>query len=263
MSSEFYLINAFTDKEFKGNPAAIIVLSEKKTDEWIESVAKELNQPITTFISKKEHDSYRLRWFTPKKEIELCGHGTLGAAHVLWSEGLSSIDSTIHFDTKSGILQAKRTEKQIGLRFKLKESSPIPITEKLKRSINFPIKSAAWAEDRYILELENENMIHHVKPNLEMISSLEGTGVIITSHGSDKYDFVSRYFAPKIGIHEDHVTGSAHCALASYWKKRLNKEDFLAYQDSKRGGELLLKISGEYVQIMGNCIILLKGQLYI
>ncbi|EAZ86992.1 PhzF family phenazine biosynthesis protein [Lysinibacillus fusiformis] len=262
MNSQFYFINAFTKEKFKGNPAAIVFLREKRSEEWMKYLAKELNQPITAFISKENGNNYQLRWFTPTKEIDLCGHGTLGAAHILWSEGFSSSESTINFYTQSGLLQTELFEQQIILKFNLKESTQTEVTEKLKRVIDFHIKDAAWAEDRYILELENHDMVHNVMPNLDAIRELEGPGIIITSRGLDKYDFVSRYFAPKIGINEDYVTGSAHCALASYWSGLLNKKEFTAYQDSERGGEIKLKIKGEKVELIGDCVTLLKGHLY-
>jgi PhzF family phenazine biosynthesis protein len=262
MHSQFYFINAFTEEKFKGNPAAIVFLRKKKSEEWMKSLAKEINQPITSFISKENANNFHLRWFTPTKEIDLCGHGTLGAAHIIWSEGFSSSESTINFYTQSGLLQTELLEQQIIMRFNIKESTQIEVTKTLKRVTDFPIKGAAWAEDRYILELENQDMVHKVTPNLEAIRELEGPGIIITSRGTDKYDFVSRYFAPKIGINEDYVTGSAHCALASYWSDRLNKKEFTAYQDSERGGEIQLKIKGDKVELIGGCITLLKGHLY-
>lgn len=261
MNSQFYLINAFTEEKFKGNPAAIVFLREIRSEEWMKSLAKELNQPITTFILKENGNNYKLRWFTPTKEIELCGHGTLGAAHIIWSEGFSPLESTINFYTQSGILRTEQSEQQIILRFNIKKSTQTDVSQKLKRAISLPIKGAAWAEDRYILELENQDMVHNVIPNLEAIRELEGPGIIITSRGTEKYDFVSRYFAPKIGINEDYVTGSAHCALASYWSERLNKEEFIAYQDSERGGEIKLKIKGDKVELIGNCVTLLKGHI--
>ncbi|MBB6452496.1 PhzF family phenazine biosynthesis protein [Salirhabdus euzebyi] len=258
--SEYYLINAFTKEAFKGNPAAIVLLKEKKTNKWLELLAKELNQPITTFVSKQMENEYELRWFTPTKEIDLCGHGTLGAAHIIWSQGLSST-STITFQTKSGNLDAKQSNQLITLTFNVKQSNQSVVTENIKRVIDFPIKNVAWAEDRYIIELENEKMVRGYIPNLDAISKLEGPGVILTSRGLEKYDFVSRYFAPKIGINEDYVTGSAHCALASYWSKILNKSEFTAYQASERGGEIRLKLKGEKVELIGSCVTLLHGQL--
>ncbi|KON90145.1 hypothetical protein AF332_27315 [Sporosarcina globispora] len=259
-SSKYYLINAFTKEEFKGNPAAVVLLTADKSDEWMKSFAKEINQPITAFISTTNDNKYKLRWFTPTQEIDLCGHGTLGAAHILWSERVVR-ESTKNFTTRSGILQTELSGQQIIMRLKLKESCPIDVSENLQQVINFPIKAAAWAEDRYIIELENQNMIHKAAPNFDLIKELNGPGIIITSRGSDKYDFVSRYFAPKIGIKEDFVTGSAHCALASYWRKLLNKTDFTAYQDSERGGEIRLRVMDGTVELIGDSVTLLRGQL--
>ncbi|MFS0781581.1 PhzF family phenazine biosynthesis protein [Bacillus sp. 1P06AnD] len=259
-NDQFYFINAFTNKDFKGNPAVIVFLNEDRSEEWMKSFAKEVSQPITTFIFKKEENFFQLRWFTPNQEIDLCGHGTLGAAHILWSEGYTS-ESTIDFDTKSGLLQAEQSERHIMLRLNVKHSIETDVTDHLKRAINFPIKAVAWAEDRYILELDNQHMIHDVIPNLEVIKEIEGPGIIITSQGSDEYDFVSRYFAPKIGISEDYVTGSAHCALASYWGNLLNKTEFTAYQDSVRGGEIKLRMKRDQIELIADCVTILKGHI--
>ncbi|AOH54777.1 hypothetical protein ABE28_010480 [Peribacillus muralis] len=262
MNNQFYFINAFSKEKFKGNPAAIVFMNENRSEKWMISLAAELNQPITTFITPNGENNYELRWFTPVSEIDLCGHGTLGAAHILWSEGFSSSKSAINFHTQSGLLRSELSGQQIILNFNIKNSSETKVTETLKRVIQLPIKSAAWAEDRFILELENQDMVHEAEPNLKAINELDGPGLIITSSGSGRYDFVSRVFAPKIGIDEDYVTGSAHCALASFWGYRLNKKEFMAYQDSKRGGELKLKIVGDKVEVIGDCITLLKGELY-
>lgn len=260
--TKYYLINAFTKEEFKGNPASVVLLTADKSEGWMKSFAKEIKQPITAFISLTNDNAYQLRWFTPTQEIDLCGHGTLGAAHVLWSEGIVR-ETAINFHTKSGILKTELSGHQIMMRLKIKESCPIDVSVKLQQVFNFPIKAAAWAEDRYIIEFENENMIHNVEPDYELIKELNGPGIIITSRGLGKYDFVSRYFAPKIGIKEDFVTGSAHCALASYWSKLLNKADFTAYQDSERGGEIKLRVVEDTVELIGECVTLLRGQICI
>ncbi|MRH43524.1 PhzF family phenazine biosynthesis isomerase [Aquibacillus halophilus] len=262
MDSNFYFINAFTKEKFKGNPAAIVMLTEKVSEKWMQSLASEFNQPITTFMSKIDDNSFGLRWFTPTTEINLCGHGTLGAAHILWSEGMVSSQLPINFHTKAGELQANLIQQQIQLTFTIIESQNIQQTEELETIVGLPIKASAWAKDRYIIELENADMVHRVNPNLERMKNLDGAGMVITSRGFDKYDFVSRYFAPKIGVNEDHVTGSAHCALASYWGRICKKDVFFAYQDSARGGELKLKIiDGEKVELIGDCISLMNGKL--
>jgi PhzF family phenazine biosynthesis protein len=222
--------------------------------------AKEFNQPITTFVIQEQAE-YRLRWFTPAQEIDLCGHGTLGAAHIICEE--ISNESLITFYTKSGILTAEQIEEKFKLTFKVKKTNEIPVTEQLQGVINHSIKKLAWGEDRYIIELEDEHAVHTAIPNLEGLKKLDGSGLIITANSTKEYDFVSRYFAPKIGVNEDFVTGSAHCALASYWGKELNKDEFFAYQDSARGGEIKLNLKEDDVELIGEAITIVKGNLIV
>jgi PhzF family phenazine biosynthesis protein len=259
VNNQVYFINAFTKEKFKGNPAVIVYMHEEGKVEWMQSFAKELNQPITTFISLWRDNIFQLRWFTKTKEIDLCGHGTLGAAHVLWSEGIVASKDIIEFETLSGRLLAERLGEQIKMTFSKIESVQIEKPDQIDNIVGMPIKATALAKDRYIIELENEVMVHEAAPNIDLIKDLAGTGLIITSRGSRKYDFVSRYFAPKIGINEDFVTGSAHCALASYWEKLLYKKEFMAYQDSARGGEIQLIVKKDKVEVIGDCITLLRG----
>lgn len=253
-----YLINAFTQEEFKGNPAAIIILDDDKDEKWMASLAKQLNQPITTFALKKE-DHFKLRWFTPTNEINLCGHGTLGASHILWSEGYCDPKNPITYETLSGRLLADRCNGKIKLTFPIIPATSIPILEGMNEVLNVPIKAMAWANNRYIVEVENASVVYEIVPNFERMKELDGAGVIVTTCMSEKYDIVSRYFAPKIGINEDSVTGSAHCALASYWKKHLKKNKWNAYQASERGGKLLLNVGADTVDIIGDCRTIAKG----
>ncbi|QOR68210.1 PhzF family phenazine biosynthesis protein [Cytobacillus suaedae] len=253
-----YFINAFTVEEFKGNPAAIILVDKEVEEGWMRQMAKQLNQPITTFVMKQE-EVFQLRWFTPKSEVGLCGHGTLGAAHIIWSEGLWDIARPIGFETLSGRLVAERLNKSIKLTFPLIESSDIEIIAEMESILGEPILSMAWAKDRYIVELESEEKVRKVIPNLNLLKELDAAGVVVTTSNSTNYDFVSRYFAPKIGVDEDSVTGSAHCALASYWKKRLLKSEFKAYQASERGGELVVRVVENTVELSGTCRTVFKG----
>ncbi|WP_159462133.1 PhzF family phenazine biosynthesis protein [Halobacillus sp. Marseille-P3879] len=259
MEDDFYLINAFTKDPFKGNPAAIVLLNEEKSDEWLKSYAQEINQPITTFV-KKDQEGYNLRWFTPISEIALCGHGTLGAANVLFEECVNS--SIIQFNTEAGTLYAEQVENKIKLTFKIKYAESVEAADHFKYVINHQIKKLAWAEDRYIIELGSDTEVKSAIPDLEKIKELDGTGLVITSRSSEPYDFVSRYFAPKIGISEDYVTGSAHCALASYWKDILQKDRFLAFQNSSRGGEIEMNVTGDHVELIGDCVTLIKGHFH-
>lgn len=245
-------------EEFKGNPAAIILVDKEVEEGWMRQMAKQLNQPITTFVMQQE-EVFRLRWFTPKNEVDLCGHGTLGAAHILWSEGLWDVTRPIEFETLFGKLEAQMQNNFIKLTFPLIEPTDIEIIGEMESILGEPILSMAWARERYIVELESEEKVRKVVPNLNLLTELNVAGVIVTTSNSSNYDFVSRNFAPKIGVDEDSVTGSAHCVLASYWKKRLHKSEFKAYQASERGGEVLVKIVENTVELSGTCRTIIKG----
>lgn len=253
-----YFINAFTSEEFKGNPAAIILVNGEVKEDWMRKMAKQLNQPITTYLFK-HGEELRLRWFTPKSEVRLCGHGTLGAAHILWSEGLWDVSKAIKFETHSAVLEAKVQDNLIKLTFPLIESKDIETVAEMESILGESILSMSLARDRYIVELESEEQVRRIVPDLHLLKELDATGVIVTTRKSSNYDFVSRNFAPKIGLDEDFVTGSAHCALASYWRKRLHKSEFKAYQASERGGEILVKVNEDTVVLSGECKTVMKG----
>ncbi|WLR42150.1 PhzF family phenazine biosynthesis isomerase [Bacillus carboniphilus] len=259
----FYLVNAFTNQEYEGgNPSVIVLLKNEQSSKWMQACATSFNQPITCFIVEK-NQGFEIRWFTPICEIALCGHGTLGAAYVLFKEGFVSNQSPIIFNTNSGKLHAEKSGDFINIRMKAKKSVPVTLTDELRSTINQNIVNVEWAEDRYILELEGRELVQKAVPNLESIRRLQGTGVIITSSCRDKYDFVSRYFAPKIGVNEDIVTGSSHCALGPYWKKRLNKSLLYAYQHSEQGGELKLNVYEDGIDLYGRCVITHKDTIMI
>ncbi|WP_096187732.1 PhzF family phenazine biosynthesis protein [Evansella halocellulosilytica] len=262
MSVYIYFVNAFTNKAFKGNPAAIVFLQNEHSESWMSSVAAEMNQSITTFLLKHNGNPYQIRWFTPEKEIPLCGHGTLGAAHILWNE-FNETSERISFQSNTSELYAEKKGKKIQLTFPKIDSTMVETPNQLNEILGCSIQSCSWASDRYIVEVESEEVIHCIAPNFEKMRELDGTGVIVTSRGTGSYDFVSRYFAPKIGIKEDYVTGSAHCSLAPYWSSRLHKTEFTAYQDSERGGEVSIQLTQDHVQLSGDCITVLKGNLVI
>lgn len=258
MGDNLYFINAFTTEKFKGNPAAIVLLEERMPETWMQAWAAELQQPITTFVLPGQN-SYVLRWFTLVKEIYSCGHGTLGAAHVLWQNKAESSKHPLFFETAAGTLSARQCSDGIQLTFSLREASFVQTTEELQQIVPYPVQQAAWAGDRYILELASEEQVRQAAPDLEVVKKLEASGVILTSLGNGLYDVVSRYFPPNIGIAEDHVTGSSHCALASFWYKRLGKETLKAYQASPRGGELKVVKVGDQVHVTGNATLLFQG----
>ncbi|UOQ45133.1 PhzF family phenazine biosynthesis isomerase [Halobacillus salinarum] len=199
MPDQFYFINAFAKAEFMGNPAVIVILESNRSDEWLQKTAAEFNQPITSFLIKEEND-YQLRWFTPVKELTLCGHGTLGAAFVLWNDGFHSRQEPIYFQTKGGKLKAGLREGQVILTLDLKPVREVEVTPELKQVVDYPIHKAAWAGDRYIIEFEKEEMVYRARPIIETVEELKGAGLVITSKGKPPYDFISRYFAPSSAL---------------------------------------------------------------
>lgn len=231
-----FQVDTFTDEPFRGNPAAVCMLAEPKSEAWMRSVANELNLPVTAFIQMQDEvKPFNLRWFTPYMEIPLCGHGTLASAHILYELNIVSKKEPITFITKGGELTTEIKQDWIGLNFPLKPDREIDPPELLEKAIGIKPKYVGKNELDYIVEVEEEDVVKNLQPDINLISKLAVRGVIVTSlcH-SGKYDFISRFFSPAQGIEEDAVTGSAHCCLASFWKRRLNKNIFMAFQDSAR-----------------------------
>ncbi|MEM8829816.1 MAG: PhzF family phenazine biosynthesis protein [Cyanobacteria bacterium P01_G01_bin.19] len=263
MKQTIIQVDAFTNRLFQGNPAAVCVLKSIREDVWMQSVAREMNLSETAFIVKQE-EGYGLRWFTPTTEVPLCGHATLASAHVLWTEGYASTGQEILFHTKSGLLIAKYQDDWIELNFPANRSQDIPPITKLQDALGTRIKTFAYNSLGYLVEVNSPLQVEELKPNLALIAQLPISAVIVTSQANtdSKYDFVSRFFAPGLGIDEDPVTGAAHCCLAPYWRDRLQKDDFFAYQASNRGGELKIHYNGgDRVLLQGQAITVMRGEL--
>jgi PhzF family phenazine biosynthesis protein len=263
MKQTIIQVDAFTDRPFQGNPAAVCVLEAPQDDQWMQLVAQEMNLSETAFLLKEEQ-SYRLRWFTPTTEVPLCGHATLASAHVLWTEGFASTGQLIQFETKSGVLTARYQDDWIELDFPVNRSQDIPPITKLGDALGVPLKTVAYNSLGYLVEIATAEQVKQLQPNFTLLKQLPIANVIVTSRaGSDsKYDFVSRFFAPGVGIDEDPVTGSAHCCLAPYWRDRLHQDQFLAYQASPRGG--IVKVNydgGDRVLLQGQAITVMRGEL--
>ncbi|MCM3185904.1 phenazine biosynthesis protein [Priestia megaterium] len=258
MSTYLYRVNAFSQDLTSGNPAYVIRLSSPIQKQVMQGIAKELNLPITAFLLEQQCNIYELRWFTPSEEIKLCGHGTLAAAHILWEEGFIEVQHPITFITKSGHLKVEKAQQGIQLAVFTDTPIPIDITPTLQQLVSVPILKAAQNSDRYIIEVADEESLKGLVPNLDLLATLPVTGLVVTSP-STKYDFVSRYFAPRIGIDEDFVTGSAHCGLAPYWSQRLNKKQLYAFQSSERGGDLFIYYQGDLTYITGKAITIYKS----
>ena len=256
---KIYQVDAFTDKPFKGNPAAVCILDSEPQVKWMLDVANEMNLAETAFLVPK-NNGYSLRWFTPESEIDLCGHATLASAHILWEKGYLEKEEEAVFSTKSGLLTAKYNYGWIELNFPAtpEEKADVPpeLTEALAVNLVYTGKNIF----DYIIEVESEDEVKNIKPDFTKLMKVQMRGVIVTAQSSE-YDFVSRFFAPEIGIFEDPVTGSSHCCLGPYWKKRLGKDTFLAYQASKRGGVLKVQVSRERVLISGKAVTVMEGVL--
>lgn len=261
MSLPVCVVDAFAEKPFAGNPAAVVFLDGPRDDAWRASVAAEFNLSETAFL-EAEGSAFRLRWFTPAVEVDLCGHATLAAAHALWETGRAKNGSEIRFETKSGALTARRDGEWIVLDLPaLPVRAAKPPAGLLGALADTPM---AFAENDgvYLLEMDSEETVRRSAPDLAKWSAITKKGLLLTAPARRKtYDFVSRCFFPADGIPEDPVTGSAHCALGPYWAGRLNKPVLTAFQASKRGGNLLVRVKEGRVDVGGRAITAWKGTL--
>ena len=260
MKQSIIQVDAFTNTPFKGNPAAVCVLSSPQDDRWMQNVALEMNLSETAFLLKQK-DGFNLRWFTPAVEVPLCGHATLASAHVLWSEGHLSPEEAAHFHTKSGLLIAKKEGEWIELDFPADRSKPTTAPGELTEALGVPIKSIMQNDLGYLVEVESEELVRNMQPNFTLMS--DANAIVTSASNSDsEYDFVSRFFAPGLGINEDPVTGAAHCCLAPFWRDRLGKDEFLAYQASSRGGVVKVGYTGgDRVLLRGQAVTVMRGEL--
>lgn len=258
-----YQVDAFTDKVFGGNPAAVCILKEAAEEELMRKIAMEMNVSETAFLYKTGN-SFNLRWFTPEVEVDLCGHATLASAHILWETGLLTNEQEAVFNTRSGRLTAKKDKQLIILDFPIEVDTETEANEIIEKALG--VKTIYTGKNRmdYIVEVESEEIVRSINPNFDVLKALNRRGVIVTSKSdSGNYDFVSRFFAPGAGIPEDPVTGSAHCCLGPYWMKRLGKNVFKAYQASKRGGILEISVEGDRVKIGGKAVSVLVADMLI
>ncbi len=260
MPVPLFHVDAFTDRPFSGNPAAVCLLPEEQPDDWKQNVAAEMNLSETAFVCR-EGDDFRLRWFTPKVEVDLCGHATLASAHVLWEVGMVRPDEEIRFTTRSGILKALRKENEIDLDFPLEPETPAELPANVADALGVQPKYVGRNRFAFLVEVELEALVR-LTPDFKVLASIPRLCIIVTSRSSNsRFDFVSRFFAPAAGIDEDPVTGSAHCCLGDYWRKRLGKNDFLAYQASARGGIVRVRVTEKRAFLGGNAVTVAKGEL--
>ncbi len=263
MSQSVVVVDAFTDAPFSGNPAAVCVLPAARDEKWMQQVAREMNLSETAFLNR-EGAAYRLRWFTPATEVALCGHATLASSHVLWETGAAQPDETLQFDTKSGRLTAKRNKEWIELDFPATPAEPAAPPANLLEALGVKAKMVARNKFDYVVEVASEKIVRTLAPDLALLATVEVRGVVVTSVATTPgFDFVSRFFAPKVGVPEDPVTGSAHACLAPYWEAQLGKSEMLAYQASPRGGMLRVAVRGDRVMLAGKAVTVMKGEIVV
>lgn len=255
-----YRVNAFAKTPFTGNPAAVVFMMGKQSDAWMQAFAKEMNLSETAFFGKKG-DRFTLRWFTPETEVDLCGHATLATAHVIWETNLRMPDEEIRFETKSGVLRAQKDRDWIKLDFPAEKVEEISITPEMEHAVGEKIIWAGANRMDYLFEVASEKTLLKLHPDMQALKALEKRGIIVTAKAvaSKKYDFVSRFFGPAVGVDEDPVTGSAHCALAPYWSEKLGMTKMMGYQASARGGFVKVRNRGDRVELGGQAITIFQG----
>ena len=265
-------VDAFTSTPYAGNPAAVCVLPAARDERWMQDVAREMNLSETAFLVA-ENTGYRLRWFTPAVEVALCGHATLASAHVLWEHGHLAAGAPARFHTKSGLLTAERRGDWIELDFPATVAAPAPPPAGLPEALGVIPRWTGRSKFDYLLEVDSEATVRSLEPDFSALRRVEARGVIVTSRAATPgYDFVSRFFAPRAGVNEDPVTGSAHCALAPFWSARLQRTEMTAYQASPRGGVVRVRLGGggrggggggggDRVVLGGQAVTVLRGEL--
>lgn len=252
-------VDAFTDRPFAGNPAGVVWLEADADPAWMQNVAAEMNLAETAFV-RRLGEGYSLRWFTPKVEVDLCGHATLASAYALWTTGTVT-DEPLRFHTRSGVLTCARNGDLIELDF--------PATPPTEATTDAAVMSALGASSvvffgrsRFdvLVQLPSAAELRSLQPDLRKLAATDARGVIVTAESDDpRYDFISRFFAPRVGVDEDPVTGSAHCALTPYWAGKLGKAKFTAFQASERGGVLYLRLNGDRVILGGQAVTVFEG----
>jgi PhzF family phenazine biosynthesis protein len=261
MGIPIYQVDSFTERPFRGNPAGVCLLPEYRDEVWMQAVAAEMNLSETAFLLRRD-DGYTLRWFTPAVEVELCGHATLASAHILWETGLLPPQDPARFHTLSGLLTAMREGDEIELNFPESPPQPADIPPGLENALG--VTPSFYGQNRFdcLVETASDQEVRDMKPDFARLREVPVRGVIVTaSDASGTHDFVSRFFAPAVGIDEDPVTGSAHCCLGPYWSEKLHKNNMVAYQASKRGGIVKVRLKDGRVHLAGKAVTVFRAEM--
>lgn len=261
MSLVLHVVDAFTDRPFAGNPAAVCVLPEPGEESWMQLLAAEMNLSETAFLHRIE-GGWSLRWFTPAREVALCGHATLASAHCLWATGQLAAGQPARFHTLSGWLTCEQRADGIEMDFPAKVVAPCPVPPGLPEALRHEVPVAYSNGMDYLVEVPDENALRALAPDFSALAFLPVRGIIATCRSeTPRFDFLSRFFAPAAGVNEDPVTGSAHCALGPYWSGKLGNTDMLAYQASARGGVVRVGLRGDRVLLGGQAVMVSRVEM--
>lgn len=263
MTVSIFSVNTFTNEPFKGNPAAVCILTTPASPRWMRYIAREVNLPVTAFV-QGEKDEYRLRCFTPRRELETSVHAALAAAHVLWREGMADTESALGFVSEEGRLSASLARDWIELNAPAAKLEPGDLGDACLNSLHVHPVAIFRSDEKVLLELENEAEVARVKPNYGELRKLSENGIILTARSDAQgVDFVLRYFDPRHGVNEDPATASVQFLLGPYWRDKLAKDHLLAHQLSKRGGTIRVRMSGERVYVSGQAVTVSRGEILI
>lgn len=261
MALRIWQVDAFTNRPFAGNPAAVCILPAPRDKSWMQEVAREMNLSETAFLVERE-DGFDLRWFTPAVEVDLCGHATLASTHTLWETGGIGPGDPARFHTRSGVLTAARRGEIIELDFPALPAEPVPPPDGLVAALGARPVHVGKSRFDYLVELTSEGVVRGLRPDFGALRALGARGVIVTSRGDGSpHDCISRYFAPGAGIDEDPVTGSAHCVIGPHWGTKLGQRKLRAFQASERGGELWIGLENDRVKLGGQAVTVLEAEL--
>jgi PhzF family phenazine biosynthesis protein len=263
MPQSLVQVDAFADRPFTGNPAAVCLLDRPRPDAWMQAVAMEMNLSETAFLRPRAGGEWDLRWFTPAAEVDLCGHATLASAHVLWEQAVLAPGAEARFHTRSGVLTARREGAWIHMDFPAKPERECEPPAGLAEALGAEPVYVGRSQFDLLVELASEAEVRALEPTISLLERVEARGVVVTARaeGDGGYDFVSRFFAPRVGVPEDPVTGSAHCVLAPFWAGRLGRAELVGYQASRRGGTVRVHTKGDRVMLGGQAVTTLRGTL--
>ena len=261
MPQPVVVVDAFTGRPFAGNPAAVCILDSPREEAWMRNVAMEMNLSETAFLRPRE-DGWELRWLTPEVEVDLCGHATLAAAHVLWEQGRLAPGAEARFHTRSGILTARREGAWIAMDFPAQPATAVDAPPGLAEALGAAPVSVGRSRFDLLVELAADEVVRGLRPDLSRLAEIDARGVIVTARSADaRFHFVSRFFGPRVGVPEDPVTGSAHCVLAPFWATRSGRDEMTGFQASRRGGTVRVRVAGDRVILGGQAVTVMRGEI--